>query len=57
MLVSNLADRSTLADKMVAIYRQRMQFEEGFRDVKSPLFGLDFGMHRSRQANASRSCC
>jgi len=26
-----------------------MQIEEGFRDVKSPLFGLGFGMHQSRQ--------
>ncbi|SDK84307.1 transposase, IS4 family [Modicisalibacter muralis] len=49
VLVSNLEDRATLADKLVAIYRQRMQIEEGFRDVKSPQFGLGFGMHRSRQ--------
>lgn len=26
-----------------------MQIEEGFRDVKSPLFGLGFGVHQSRQ--------
>ena len=37
------------AKKLVAIYRQRMQIEEGFRDIKSPLFGLGFGMHQSRQ--------
>ncbi|PWV72669.1 IS4 family transposase [Halomonas sp. A11-A] len=49
VLVSNLPERSTLADKLVAIYRQRMQIEEGFRDIKSPLFGLGFGMHQSRQ--------
>lgn len=49
MLVSNLSDRSTLTNKVVTIYRQRMQIEEGFRDVKSPLFGLGFGMHQSRQ--------
>jgi len=49
VLVSNLPARSTLADKLVAIYRQRMQIEEGFRDVKSPQFGLGFGMHQSRQ--------
>lgn len=49
MLLSNLPERSTLADKLVAIYRQRMQIEEGFRDIKSPLFGLGFGMHQSRQ--------
>jgi transposase len=49
VLVTNLPSRSTLANKVVAIYRQRMQIEEGFRDVKSPLFGLGFGMHQSRQ--------
>ncbi|PMR74003.1 transposase [Billgrantia endophytica] len=49
VLVSNLPERSTLADKLVAIYRQRMQIEEGFRDIKSPLFGLGFSMHQSRQ--------
>ncbi|WP_252860386.1 IS4 family transposase [Halomonas sp. KX33721] len=49
VLVSNLPERSTFAKKLVAIYRQRMQIEEGFRDVKSPLFGLGFGMHQSRQ--------
>lgn len=49
VLVSNLPDRSTLANKVVTIYRQRMQIGEGFRDVKSPLFGLGFGMHQSRQ--------
>lgn len=49
VLVTNLPSRSTLAKKVVAIYRQRMQIEEGFRDVKSPLFGLGFGMHQSRQ--------
>ncbi|QEA37683.1 transposase [Pistricoccus aurantiacus] len=49
MLISNLPERSTLADKVVASYRQRMQIDEGFRDIKSPLFGLGFGMHQSRQ--------
>ena len=49
VLVTNLPSRSTQAKKVVAIYRQRMQIEEGFRDVKSPLFGLGFGMHQSRQ--------
>ncbi|WP_280551819.1 IS4 family transposase [Halomonas sp. 25-S5] len=49
VLVSNLPNRSTLADKLVTIYQQRMQIEEGFRDIKSPLFGLGFGMHQSRQ--------
>jgi hypothetical protein len=41
---------SRLPNKVVAIYSQRMQIEEGFRDVKSPLFGLGFGMHQTRSA-------
>ncbi|MFY0989665.1 IS4 family transposase [Halomonas sp. C05BenzN] len=50
VLVSNLPASFTSAKKVVAIYRQRMQIEEGFRDVKSPLFGLGFGMHQTRSA-------
>lgn len=50
VLVSNLPPSVTSAKKVVAIYRQRMQIEEGFRDVKSPLFGLGFGMHQTRSA-------
>lgn len=49
MLVSNLPERSKLAERTVAIHQQRMQIEDGFRDIKSPLFWLGFGMHRSRQ--------
>ncbi|CAM4317026.1 IS4 family transposase [Vreelandella rituensis] len=51
VLVSNLPERSTLADKRVSIYQQRMQIKEGFRDIKSPLFGLGlgFGIHPSHQ--------
>lgn len=50
VLVSNLPPSSSNAKKVVAIYRQRMQIEEGFRDVKSPLFGLGFGMHQTHSA-------
>lgn len=50
LLVSNLPPSFTTAKKVVAIYSQRMQIEEGFRDVKSPLFGLGFGMHQTRSA-------
>jgi hypothetical protein len=50
LLVSNLPPSFTIAKKVVAIYSQRMQIEEGFRDVKSPLFGLGFGMHQTRSA-------
>lgn len=48
VLVSNLPSSFTSAKKVVSIYRQRMQIEEGFRDLKSPLFGLGFGMHQTR---------
>lgn len=50
VLVSNLPSSSSKAKKVVGIYRQRMQIEEGFRDVKSPLFGLGFGMHQTNSA-------
>ncbi|WP_412031203.1 transposase [Halomonas sp. LR3S48] len=46
--VNNFPPSLTIAKKLVAIYSQRMQIEEGFRDVKSPLFGLDFGMNQTR---------
>ncbi|WP_165789399.1 hypothetical protein [Billgrantia endophytica] len=49
MLVSNLWERSTLADKLMAIYRQRMQIEEVFLHIKNTLFGLGFGMYQSCQ--------
>src|SRR5699024_6308986 len=50
VLVSNLPSSLSKAKKVVGIYRQRMQIEEGFRDVKSPLFGLGFGMHQTNSA-------
>uniref|UniRef100_UPI00128EC5E7 transposase n=2 Tax=Pseudomonas corrugata TaxID=47879 RepID=UPI00128EC5E7 len=34
--------------RIVAIYKQRMQIEEGFRDVKSEYFGVGITRHRSR---------
>lgn len=50
VLVSNLPSADTNAKPVTDIYRQRMQIEEGFRDVKSAQFGLGFGMHQTRSA-------
>ena len=37
------------AEAVVAVYAQRMQIEESFRDLKSERFGLGFSSHRSTQ--------
>jgi hypothetical protein len=37
------------AQAVVAVYAQRMQIEESFRDLKSERFGLGFSAHRSTQ--------
>ena len=39
------------AQAIVAVYAQRMQIEESFRDLKSPRFGLGFSANRSTQKN------
>jgi len=43
----NLAHLS--AEAVVAVYAQRMQIEESFRDLKSERFGLGFSANRSTQ--------
>lgn len=47
LLATSLKANSTLAKKVVQIYRLRMQIEEGFRDVKSHRFGLSMTYHRT----------
>lgn len=47
LLATSLQNTSTIAKKVVQIYRLRMQIEEGFRDVKSPRFGLSLSYHRT----------
>lgn len=42
LLASNLPQTNQLSKNVVAIYRQRMQIEESFRDMKSTQFGLGF---------------
>ncbi|MGA8146812.1 MAG: transposase [Gallionellaceae bacterium] len=39
------------AEAVVAVYAQRMQIEESFRDLKSEHFGLGFSANRSTQRN------
>ena len=39
------------AEAVVAVYAQRMQIEESFRDLKSDRFGLGFSANRTTQGN------
>ena len=47
LLATSLPVTSTLAKKVVAIYRLRMTIEEGFRDIKSHRFCLRLNYHRT----------
>lgn len=51
MLATSLGMGERPAQTVVGIYRQRMQIEEGFRDMKSERFGLGLNHQhcRSRQ--------
>ncbi|MDH3380003.1 MAG: IS4 family transposase [Gammaproteobacteria bacterium] len=55
LLVSNLADGSHAAKRVVRTFRMRMQIEEGFRDLKSPRHGFalreNLGRRLERTAN------
>ncbi|TBW33918.1 IS4 family transposase [Azotobacter chroococcum] len=48
LLASNLPEERWNAAQVVAIYKRRMQIEEGFRDLKSHRLGIGLGLHRSR---------
>ena len=48
ILAANLPAGHKLAHSVIQIYRQRMQIEESFRDMKSARFGLALEFHRSR---------
>lgn len=50
LLASNLPAEQWTAAKVVAVYKRRMQIEEGFRDVKSEHLGFGLNLHRSRCA-------
>ena len=47
LLATTLPSHRNLAKQVIAIYKQRMQIEEGFRDMKSRQFGLGFEQNRS----------
>lgn len=51
LLASNLPKTQRQGDKVVAIYRQRMQIEESFRDMKSTQFGLGFEQNCTTKLN------
>merc|ERR1712023_514734 len=47
LLATSLPYHRHLSKQVVGIYRQRMQIEEGFRDMKSTRFGLGYENNRS----------
>jgi hypothetical protein len=42
LLVSSFKESSHIAQRVINIYKQRMQIEEGFRDLKSTKYGFGF---------------
>lgn len=51
LLASNLPQTRRHGKNVVAIYRQRMQIEESFRDMKSTQFGLGFEQNYTTKIN------
>jgi hypothetical protein len=51
LLATNLPRTRALAQKVVRLYRARMQIEEAFRDLKSARFGLALGYQRTGKAD------
>jgi transposase len=47
LLATSLPYHRHLSKQVIDIYRQRMQIEEGFRDMKSTRFGLGYENNRS----------
>ncbi len=50
LLVSNLPEAFNTAKKIVELYRNRMQIEEGFRDTKNPQYGIGLAQAKSKSA-------
>lgn len=50
LLISNLPPRRYIAKRVVAIYRDRMTIEQGFRDLKAHRHGFAFRHNLGRQA-------
>ena len=51
LLATSLPLCNSLAKRVVRIYKSRMQIEEGFRDMKSKLYGLGFNESKSYKIN------
>lgn len=51
MLVTSLSAQEVPADALVALYATRMQIEELFRSIKSPVYGQGTGESRSHSAS------
>ncbi len=51
VLATSLPINRGLAKRVVKIYKSRMQIEEGYRDMKSKLFGLGFNESKSYKIN------
>jgi hypothetical protein len=50
LLIARLPDNITNPKKVVSIYKNRMQIEEGFRDTKSTHYGLALDCSRTKKA-------
>ena len=48
LLVSHLPEQYNRADKIVKLYRRRMQIEEGFRDTKNQQYGIGLAQAKSK---------
>ena len=46
-MATSLSSHRQLSKQVVGIYRQRMQIEEGFRDMKSHQFGQGFEYNKT----------
>jgi hypothetical protein len=51
LLASSLPINDNIAEKIIKIYKMRMQIEESFRDIKNQRFGFSLSEMRSRNIN------
>lgn len=57
LLIYSLSLKGRTPRQLVALYRSRMQIEEGFRDHKSTHFGLGFSQHRNIEKKRRAVLC
>jgi len=50
LLIAHLPERFNTPKKIVSLYRQRMQIEEGFRDTKNQQYGVGLAQAKSKYA-------